>query len=157
MTLALDEWLGVVGREYVDSFVPAGGGAVRFVVADAATLEQAAERLRGMAGASGLHVVAVDLSATKLHMLQNLFFAISTALPWEAMLRAKLAGFLEEAGYRARAETTGIDAMAAAISVAPHLLPPVQPVADAHRLARRQPRPGFSKRDDSAADSRTDR
>jgi hypothetical protein len=122
VTLARDEWLGVMGREYLESFIPAGGGAVRFAVADAPVLDETAGRLRRMASDAGLHVVAVDLSVTKLHMLQNLFFAVSTALPWEAMLRAKLAGFLEEAGYRAHAETTGIEAMAAAISVAPHLL-----------------------------------
>jgi hypothetical protein len=121
MTIALDEWLGVIGREYVESFIPAGGGAVRFVVADTGVLERTRVRLRRMGNEAGLHVVAVDLAATKLHMLQNLFFAVSTALPWEAMLRARLAGFFEEAGYRAP-DAAGIEALAAANGVAPHLL-----------------------------------
>jgi len=122
MSIALDEWLGVIGREYVDSFISAGGGAIRFVVADAAVLEQASVRLRAMGDRAGLHVATIDVAATKLHLLQNLFFAVCTALPWEAMLRARLAGFLEEAGYRAPAEAGGIEALAAANGVAPHLL-----------------------------------
>lgn len=122
MTIALDEWLGVMGREYVESFIPAGGGAVRFVVADAAVLERTGTRLRRAGDEAGLRVVAVDLAVTKLHMLQNLFFAVSTALPWDTMLRARLAGFFEEAGYRAPAEAAGIEALAAANGVAPHLL-----------------------------------
>jgi hypothetical protein len=75
-----------------------------------------------MGNEAGLHVVAIDVATTKLHMLQNLFFAVSSALPWEAMLRARLAGFFKEAGYRAPAEATGIEALAAANGVAPHLL-----------------------------------
>jgi len=121
MTIVLDEWLGVIGREYVESFIPAGGGAVRFAVGDAGVLERAGTRLRRMGNEAGLHVVAVDLAATKLHMLQNLFFAVSTALPWEAMLRARLAGFFEEAGYRLE-QAAGIEALAAANGVVPHLL-----------------------------------
>ena len=121
MTIALGEWLGVIGREYVESFIPAGGGAVRFAVADAEVLERAGARLRAMGNEAGLHVVTIDVAATKLHMLQNLFFAVSSALPWEAMLRARLAGFFEESGYRAP-EAAGIEALAAANGVAPHLL-----------------------------------
>src|SRR5581483_3568783 len=105
----LDEWLGVIGREYVESFIPAGGGAVRFAVADAPLLDRAGSRLRQMADASGLHIVAVDLAATRLHMLQNLFFTVATAMPWEAMLRARLAEFLEEAGYRAPDRATDLE------------------------------------------------
>jgi hypothetical protein len=122
MTLVLDDWLGVIGREYVESFIPAGGGGVRFAVADGAVLERVGTQLRQMAAQAGLHVVAVDLAATKLHMLQNLFFTVATALPWEAMLRTRLASFLEEAGYRAPDRATDLEALAASISVAPHLL-----------------------------------
>jgi hypothetical protein len=35
VSITQDAWLTVMGREYLASFVPEGGGAVRFVVGDA--------------------------------------------------------------------------------------------------------------------------
>jgi len=97
MTVALDEWLGVMEREYTGSFIPEGGGAVRIAVAPAAVLDRVAVGLRAQ---SGLQVIAVDVAKTRLHMLQNLFFAIAAALPWQTMLQARIEAIVTGAGYR---------------------------------------------------------
>jgi len=124
MTVALDEWLGVIEREYTASFIPEGGGAVRVAVAASATLDRAAARLRVQATQAGLQVIAVDLAQTRLHMLQNLFFAIAAALPWQAMLQRRIEALVTEGGYRwpTPGRSTTLAALAEANEIAPQLL-----------------------------------
>ena len=124
MTVALDEWLGVMEREYTGSFIPGGGGAVRMVVAAPATLDRAAARLRGQAAQAGLHVIGVDVAETRLHMLQHLFFAIAAGLPWPTMLQARIEALVTAAGYRWPAPGRGatLAELESANGIAAHLL-----------------------------------
>jgi hypothetical protein len=100
VAVKLDDWLAVIGREYLSDFIPAGGAAVRFAVADAETLDVLAHGLRARAAGSGVHVVKIDLAATRLHMVQNVVFAIAAALPWERLSQARLEALVAGAGYR---------------------------------------------------------
>ena len=34
MTMNVAEWLDVIGREYLDKYIPDGGAAIKFLVAD---------------------------------------------------------------------------------------------------------------------------
>jgi hypothetical protein len=124
MAVPADLWLELMGREYFDDFIRAGGGAVRFAVAEAPVLEHLAQGLRRRAVAAGLHVVAVDLAATRLHMLQNVVFAATAALPWERLLQTRLEALVAAAGYRwpTPGHTLPLAALAEANGVAAHLL-----------------------------------
>jgi hypothetical protein len=124
MTVALDDWLGVMEREYTSSFIPEGGGAVRLVVAAPETLDLAAAKLREQAAHAGLQVIAVDLAETRLHMLQNLFFAIAAALPWQTMMQRRIEALVTEGGYRwpAPGRRVVLAALAEANEIAVHLL-----------------------------------
>ena len=99
MTIPAVAWLDAMGREYFDDFIPAGGGAVRFAVADAPVLDHLAAALKDRAAATGLAVVALDLAATRLHMLQNVVFAVAAALPWDCLLATRLEALAAAAGY----------------------------------------------------------
>ena len=124
MTVALDEWLGVMEREYTASFIPEGGGAVRVVVAPPETLDRASGKLRVQATHAGLQVITVDVAQTKLHMLQNLFFAIAAALPWQTMLQTRIETLVTEGGYRwpAPGRSTTLAALAEVNEIAQQLL-----------------------------------
>lgn len=100
MSIPADAWLELMAQEYVSTFIPQGGGAVRFVVADVPTLGHVAERLGASADASGLQTITLDVAAVRLHMLHTAVFAIAGALPWDRMLDTRLKALVEDAGYR---------------------------------------------------------
>ena len=124
MAIPAAAWLDVMGREYLGDFVPAGGGAVRFAVADPSVLDTLVEGLRTRAASSGLEFVPVDLASTRLHMLQNVVFALAAALPWERLLQTRLEALVVAAGYQwpVPGQALSLPVLAEANGVAAHLL-----------------------------------
>jgi hypothetical protein len=122
--ISADAWLDVMESEYLGNFIPAGGGAVRFAVAEAATLDHISSDLDRRGIAHGLQVVRVDLASIRLHMLQNVVFAVAGALPWEQLLQSRLEILVAGAGYRwpEPGRAVSLAALAEANGVAPHLL-----------------------------------
>lgn len=100
MAIPADVWLEVIGREYLDDFIPRGGGAVRFAVAEGGVLDHVASRLRDHTAAAGLEFIQLDVATIRLHMLHTIVFAITQALPWERLLRTRLQSLVTGAGYR---------------------------------------------------------
>jgi hypothetical protein len=93
------EWLRIVEAEYFAEYLPSGGAAVKFIIADegpAADLPQAAA---DMARRHGMLDVQVGAGATRLHMLHDLFFAIARALPWDALLQNYIEMLFARNGY----------------------------------------------------------
>jgi hypothetical protein len=124
MAISAAGWLDVMEKEYFADFIPAGGAAVRFAVAEAGPLDRLAHGLRQRAEAGGLAVVALDLAVVRLHMVQHVVFAVAAALPWERLLQARLEALVESAGYRwpAPGKTLLLPVLAEANGVAAHLL-----------------------------------
>ena len=100
MPITLDNWLAPIKREYLDTFIPDGGGAVRFVVADDATLSALRERLTAAAEEAGLSMLCIDAATARLHMLHYVFFCIANELDWEILVQKQLEILVAEAGYR---------------------------------------------------------
>ena len=88
--LKLDRWLQIIEGEYFAEYLPAGGAAAKFVVADSATLAHLVPAAGTLAARHGMLSVHVSAGATRLHMLQDVFFAIAGALPWDDLLRRYL-------------------------------------------------------------------
>jgi hypothetical protein len=124
MAIQTDTWLDLMRQEYLADFIPAGGGAVRFAVADADGIDRLSAGLHAAAAASGLTVVRVDLATVRLHMLQNVVFAVAAALPWDRLLQTRLEAVVAAAGYRwpDPGEPLLLAALAEANGVAAHLL-----------------------------------
>ena len=85
--LPLEQWIGVMQREYFDAFLPAGGAAVKFVIAGEDTAETLLHAIAGVAGRSGMIAVRISAGDTRLHMLQELFFSLARMLPWDDLAR----------------------------------------------------------------------
>ena len=85
MAVPAHEWLELIEREYLTDFILAGGGAVKFAVGDAHQLEIVARVLDLLSARHGLAHVAIDAVTTRVHMIQDVFFAIAGALEWDAM------------------------------------------------------------------------
>jgi len=87
--LKADEYADFLAQEYLASYLPGGGAAVKVaIVGD----DGAADRLESAlasatAEAGGLHV-AVSAESTRVHMIDQIFFAISRAVDWESVAAA---------------------------------------------------------------------
>lgn len=85
--LPLDQWIRVMEREYLNAFLPAGGAAVKFVIAGEDTAETLLHAIAGVAGRSGMIAARISAGDTRLHMLQELVFALARMLPWDDLAR----------------------------------------------------------------------
>lgn len=85
MAVRSADWLDLMHREYLRRFIPGGGSAIKFVMADDAELGKIRNELDGYARKEGFHLACIDASTTKIHMVQDVFFAISRTLDWEGL------------------------------------------------------------------------
>ena len=125
MAIPLESWLEIMRDEYLGSFIPDGGSAVRFVVAAGPDqVSQIGGRLRDLGDELGLTVIAIDTADTKLHLLQNLFFAIARTIDWDTLTQRQLERVVADSGYRwpAPGRRTTLAILAEANGVAPGLL-----------------------------------
>jgi hypothetical protein len=90
--LPLAEWLSVIEREYLTAFVPAGGASVKIAILDDTAISGAADRLIGLGEARAMLTVHVDAGCTRINLVQELFFAITRALPWDYVMQCYLEG-----------------------------------------------------------------
>jgi hypothetical protein len=85
------DWLEVVRREYLQDFVHDGGAAVKFVVpAGRDERERVRDGLRRAAEQDGYQFAAVDAESTRMHLIEQLYFAVARQLDWDALSRAFL-------------------------------------------------------------------
>lgn len=99
MAVRKDEWLALMGREYLAGYVAEGGGTVRVAVAEAELLPTLRQALAEDARRAGLVVVALDVAEAKLNLLHLVFFAIAREIDWDALAQARLEALAAEAGY----------------------------------------------------------
>src|SRR5216683_883881 len=99
MAVAVHEWLELIEREYLTGYVTAGGGTVKFVVGDAHQLMVVARVLDLLSERHGLAHVTIDAATTRLHMIQDVFFAIARALDWNAMAQHFVEALFRRKGY----------------------------------------------------------
>ena len=122
--LPLADWLSVMEREYLSEFVPAGGAAVKFAILDDAAIDAASDGLVLLGRAHGMIPVSIEAERTRVHMMQELFFAISRALPWDGLVQRYLEGLFGVHGYAwpRPGEALAMTDLAAGVGVAPNLL-----------------------------------
>lgn len=122
--LPLAEWLSVVEREYLAEFVPLGGASVKFAILDGTAIDAVAKQVRVLGQERGLLTVPIDARRTRIHMMHELFFAISRALPWGSLIQRYLEALFAANAYPwpRPGEAMALADLAAAFTVAPNLL-----------------------------------
>ena len=100
MAVKLKEWLDLMDKEYLGDFIVNGGAAVKFVVADEGTIDLLKEHLTDQAAKHGLVLANVDSAIVKLHMIQDVFFAVSGQISCEADAQRFVEGLFQRQGYR---------------------------------------------------------
>ncbi|MBV9579019.1 MAG: DUF2791 family P-loop domain-containing protein [Chloroflexi bacterium] len=96
-----EDWVTVVSKDYLDTFVREGGAALKFAAptTDAGRFELR-ERL-SVAGASlGYQCVHLDATGVRLHLIDRLFHAVARQVDWDRHARTFLERLLRERGLR---------------------------------------------------------
>lgn len=100
--LTADGYLEFLRKEYLGDFIRAGGAAVRFLVlGDDDVARRWHVGLAAAAAAEGYSYVLVDAEQTRVHLMHELFFAISRQLDWQ---------WLSAAAVRAAYDSVGLPA-----------------------------------------------
>ena len=100
MAVMLQEWVELIDKEYLRDFIVNGGAAVKFVVADDAGIAALHAALTGRTAEHGLVFASISSADVKLHMIQDVFFAVSRQINWEADAQRFVEGLFQRQGYR---------------------------------------------------------
>lgn len=81
--LSADDYAAFVGAEYLSTYLPAGGGSVKLAVTgDADVADRFARALRSAAEQQRCQMVEVSAEATRVHMIDQIFFAVAREIDW---------------------------------------------------------------------------
>lgn len=106
-----EEWVAVVGREYLATFVRDGGAAVKFAAASTdAGRAEVRERLAAAAQAHGFQLALLDATEVRLHLIDRLFHAVARQVDWDGLARAYLERLLRARGLRLPPSTEPLSA-----------------------------------------------
>ncbi|MCY4080287.1 MAG: DUF2791 family P-loop domain-containing protein [Caldilineaceae bacterium] len=98
-SIPIQEWLGFIDSEYLSTFVKDGGASVKFAV----TPEERKSELYGSlrARCEELDYVFVELDAvtSRVHMPQDIFFALAKQIDWRLLAQRMVRRLAEEKGF----------------------------------------------------------
>ena len=103
--MAIQEWLAVLRREYLQDFIKNGGGAVKFVVPWGTDQHQELwQSLRMASQDEGYAFVAVNAAQTKVQMVDKLFNEVARQIDWDELAHTFLCSTLRDSSYLVPAE-----------------------------------------------------
>ena len=86
LSVTPEEWLEVIRQEYLETFIPDGGSALKIAVPrDALARDMVSVGLAQSGSDLGFLVVQVDAADTRVHMMDQLFFEIADQVPWRPL------------------------------------------------------------------------
>lgn len=108
LATTIAEWMPVVRTEYLQDYVQQGGAAVKFAVpqTDAESVALV-EALRKESMGSGYLFVALDAAHAKLHMIDQIFYAVAKEIDWDRLSLAFLRSTLSDRRYIIPDESEG--------------------------------------------------
>ena len=93
------EWLTVVQREYLQSFIRDGGATVKFVVpTEEINHGGLRQGLRSIADAEGYQFAWVDAATTRVYMIDQLFQEVAQQVDWDELSFSFVSRLLIEQG-----------------------------------------------------------
>jgi len=95
----LVRWLQVIEPEYFAGYLPAGGAGVKFLVGDEAAIVHARDAAAALANRHDMLAVQLSAGDVRLHMLQDVFFALARTLSWDDLLQRYTEGLFNRNGY----------------------------------------------------------
>ena len=100
--LKADDYARFLSREYIAAYLPGGGAAVKVaVMGDGGAADRFESALSAAATEhGGLHAV-ISAESVRVHMVDQIFFAVSRAVDWETIAAAHVRAAYAEAAFPA--------------------------------------------------------
>ncbi len=87
--MSSDAYVAFLGEQYLASYLPAGGGSVKLVVAGDADVAARFERsLRAAANQRSCVMASLSAETTRAHMIDQVFFAMARQVDWDQIAAA---------------------------------------------------------------------
>jgi hypothetical protein len=100
MSISATNWLNLVDFEYLRLFGRESGSTVKFAIGEDSVLAQTRDRLQALATDQGYLFVNVDSAQTKLHLIQEFFFALSNQVDWEGLAQLRMEALFDEHSFK---------------------------------------------------------
>jgi transposase-like protein len=98
--LKVDDYADFLASEYVADYLPAGGAAVKVaVVGDGGAADRLESALASAAAEHGAQFASISAEATRVHLIDQAFFAIARAIDWEDLAAAVVRAAYDAAGF----------------------------------------------------------
>jgi len=102
------DYLAFLDEEYLRGYVDGGGAAVKFAVApDAEVASSFTQAVQEVAEGDGYVVATVDAAATRVHLLEQVFFAVARQIDWDQLAAVTVRAALAAIGFPAPPDTEG--------------------------------------------------
>lgn len=100
MTIAIsrDDWLEFVRTEYLESYIADGGAAIKVVIDLGGSDVDLAETIAGHAADAGYLTRVVDSTVSRVHMIDEVFFAVADQIPWRESVERVVIGLAKADG-----------------------------------------------------------
>jgi len=86
MGVPLTEWLELLKNEYLDSFIPGGGSAVRILVVPQERMEAVTSNIAKEASAKNFLVAKIDSGKRRVDKIENIFYETAAQIDWDALV-----------------------------------------------------------------------
>jgi hypothetical protein len=100
MMNSLTEWRALMETEYLQDFIAKGGAAVKIAIAPhAGAVNAVLFSIAEVSTTQGFLTVWINAAETKVQYIQNLFYAVSREMPWDAAAERWLRERFSLSGY----------------------------------------------------------
>ena len=122
--IPIDDYVAFLDRDYLHGYVDGGGAALKFVVPpDDGSATEFVERFGEVAQRARFQVANVDSAKTRVHLLEQVFFAVARQVDWDGLATVATHAALASAGYPPPADgRLALDGIAAHYRVDPREL-----------------------------------
>jgi hypothetical protein len=121
--IPVDEYVAFLDREYAHGYLEGGGAAIKFVVPpDDRSAAVFMESFAAAAQSAHFDVAKVDAVETRVHLLEEVFFAVAGQVDWDGLAAVATRSALAVAGYPAPDGRVALDALASHYGVDPREL-----------------------------------
>ena len=98
--LKVDDYAAFLTEEYLAKYIPAGGAAVKVVVVgDGGAADRLESALAAAAAGQRGLFVGIPAELTRVHMVDQIFFAVSRSVDWPGLAAAHVRAAYEEAAF----------------------------------------------------------
>ena len=98
--IPVSEWIGYLEDDYLATFIKDGGATIKFAITDNELNSTLKNLLRSKGEELGYVVVDINAEKSRVHMPQDLFFAMSRQVDWRLTTRKFILRLAAELHYR---------------------------------------------------------